>query len=161
SKTLLVAQREYLENVRTKTFWIGILIVPILIAVSIGAQRLFSKAKDVRKYAVLDLSEGQWLSKAIQARADASDFVRFFEGFKFTKPGDPDVVAKEFDEQLQQKKGHPLQAMATFAGSDAKKDLARYAVLASQNKLREELASLPRLLTQQVDKVVPAEAKAA
>ena len=37
NKTLLVAQREYLENVRTKTFWLGILAVPVLIgAGSVG-----------------------------------------------------------------------------------------------------------------------------
>jgi ABC-type Na+ efflux pump permease subunit len=36
SKTILVAQREYLENLRTKTFWIGILAFPAIFAVSIG-----------------------------------------------------------------------------------------------------------------------------
>ena len=36
SKTLLVAQREYIENIRTKTFWIGIFIVPVLIAAAMG-----------------------------------------------------------------------------------------------------------------------------
>jgi len=34
SKSLLVAQREFLENVRTKTFWIGILAMPLLLVVS-------------------------------------------------------------------------------------------------------------------------------
>ena len=32
NKTLLVAQRELLENMRTKAFWIGIFVFPILIA---------------------------------------------------------------------------------------------------------------------------------
>ena len=29
NKTMLVAQREYVENLRTKTFWLGILSVPV------------------------------------------------------------------------------------------------------------------------------------
>ena len=45
SKTMLVAQREYLENVRTKTFWIGILAVPVLIVISIGAGWFLNKFK--------------------------------------------------------------------------------------------------------------------
>ena len=36
SKTMLVAHREYLENVRTKTFWLGILAFPAIFAVAIG-----------------------------------------------------------------------------------------------------------------------------
>src|SRR5262249_55266781 len=36
NKALPVAQREYLENVRTKTFWIGILAFPAIFAISIG-----------------------------------------------------------------------------------------------------------------------------
>ena len=59
SKTLLVAQREYLENVRTKTFWIGIFIVPLLIAAAMGVGVLLQKFKEVQRYAVVDLgSEG-------------------------------------------------------------------------------------------------------
>jgi ABC-2 type transport system permease protein len=73
SKTRLVAQREYVENLRTKSFWIGILIVPVLIAASIFLTRLLSKAKDVRTYAVLDLTDGQWLSAEIEKKVAALD----------------------------------------------------------------------------------------
>ena len=57
SKTMLVAQREYLENVRTKTFWIGILAVPVLIVISIGAGWVLNKFKETKTYAVVDYSE--------------------------------------------------------------------------------------------------------
>lgn len=57
SKTWLVAQREYLENVRTKTFWLGIIIVPVLIAASIGVGALIHKFSEVQRYAVIDLGE--------------------------------------------------------------------------------------------------------
>ena len=57
SKTMLVAQREYLENVRTKTFWLGILAVPVLIIISLGAGWVLNKLKEVKTYAVIDYSE--------------------------------------------------------------------------------------------------------
>lgn len=64
NKTLLVAQREYLENVRTKTFWIGILIVPLLIGVMVGASALLQKLKQVQRYTVVDLGGGELLTRA-------------------------------------------------------------------------------------------------
>jgi ABC-2 type transport system permease protein len=64
NKTLLVAQREYLENVRTKTFWIGILIVPILIGVMVGASALLQKFKQVQRYTVVDLGDGKLAARA-------------------------------------------------------------------------------------------------
>lgn len=57
NKTLLVARREYLENVRTKTFWLGILAFPVLIALSLGAGIVLAKLKETKAYAVLDLSQ--------------------------------------------------------------------------------------------------------
>src|SRR5690606_1678918 len=63
SKTYLVAQREYLENIRTKTFWISIFIVPVLIAASIGIGILLNKFKEVQKYAVVDLGSSNLESK--------------------------------------------------------------------------------------------------
>jgi ABC-2 type transport system permease protein len=57
SKTMLVAQREYLENVRTKTFWLGIFLVPVLIAASIGVSALLNKFKGVQRYSVVDLGD--------------------------------------------------------------------------------------------------------
>ena len=56
SKSLLVAQREFLENVRTKTFWLGILAMPLLLVVSIGAGWVLERMKEKKTYTVLDLS---------------------------------------------------------------------------------------------------------
>lgn len=71
SKTLLVAQREYYENLRTKTFWIGILAVPVMLVLMVFVPRLLEKAKDVRRYAVIDQSG--WLLDAIEERATFDD----------------------------------------------------------------------------------------
>jgi ABC-2 type transport system permease protein len=72
SKTLLVAQREYLENIRTKTFWIGILAFPVLIAISLGAGFVLNKLKEQQAYAVLDLG-AQQLGARIERQARSSD----------------------------------------------------------------------------------------
>src|SRR5688572_17009771 len=72
NKTLLVAQREYLENIRTKTFWIGILAFPVLIAISIGAGFVLNKLKETQSYAVLDLGD-QRLGDRIERQARNSD----------------------------------------------------------------------------------------
>jgi ABC-2 type transport system permease protein len=64
SKTLLVARRDYVENVRTKTFWIGILIVPLLIAAMVGGSALLQRFKQEQKYTVLDLGDQDLAWKA-------------------------------------------------------------------------------------------------
>jgi ABC-2 type transport system permease protein len=72
NKTLLVAQREYLENVRTKTFWLGILALPILLVISLGAGFVLAKLKETKTYAVLDLgSDG--LADRIERAARTPD----------------------------------------------------------------------------------------
>ena len=73
NKTLLVAKREYLENVRTKTFWISIFIVPVLIAASIGVGALLRQFKEVQRYAVVDLS-GEGLSDRAEREFRSGDF---------------------------------------------------------------------------------------
>ena len=40
AKTYLVARREYVENLRTKAFWIGIMAFPLIYAVMIFGSRL-------------------------------------------------------------------------------------------------------------------------
>lgn len=85
SKVTLIAQREFVENLRTKTFWVGILAFPVIWVLAIVVGRLMDKAKDVRTYAVLDQSEGQWLSKAIDQRAAANDFGSFLRQLRGTE----------------------------------------------------------------------------
>jgi ABC-2 type transport system permease protein len=55
--SILVALREYLENVKTKGFWIGILLFPVLLIASIAVPRLLDKfAKPTRNFCVVDPS---------------------------------------------------------------------------------------------------------
>jgi ABC-2 type transport system permease protein len=76
NKTLLVAQREYLENVRTKTFWLGILAVPVLIIISLGAGWVLNKLKEVKTYAVIDYSEPS-IGRRVEMNARQGDLRAF------------------------------------------------------------------------------------
>jgi ABC-2 type transport system permease protein len=60
NKAFLVARHEYVETVRTKAFWLGILAFPVIISLAIGIPMLLDKTKDVRKYAVIDQSGFLW-----------------------------------------------------------------------------------------------------
>jgi ABC-2 type transport system permease protein len=61
----LVAWREFAENVKTKGFWIGIFIFPLLIWASFSVERLIERTKSVRHYVLVDQS-GE-LEPAIEA----------------------------------------------------------------------------------------------
>jgi ABC-2 type transport system permease protein len=76
NKIFLVAHREYMENLRTKTFWIGIFFFPILITASIVVPMLLEKTKGPRTYAVVDRSG--WLLEAVDERAAMPDLVKVF-----------------------------------------------------------------------------------
>ncbi len=56
--SLLVALREYAENVKTRGFWVGILLFPLLLAASFQVPRLLEKyAKPTRSFCVIDPSK--------------------------------------------------------------------------------------------------------
>ncbi len=75
NKVWRVAATEYLNAVRSKAFIIGVLAVPIIMAISIGAQFYAQKKTDVtpRRFAVLDRSGQLYapLAAKAQARTDA------------------------------------------------------------------------------------------
>lgn len=60
---LLVAQREFVENARTKSFWIGILIFPVILGLFFVVPTLLERTKGARRYAVIDRSG--WLLEAV------------------------------------------------------------------------------------------------
>ncbi|MCA9321994.1 MAG: ABC transporter permease [Planctomycetes bacterium] len=77
-KTLLVARREYHENLRTKTFWVGIFFFPIVLILSIAIPSLLERTKDARRFAILDHSG--WLGKEARERGAFPDMkVLFFD----------------------------------------------------------------------------------
>src|SRR5262245_51504474 len=52
----LVAWREFAENAKTKGFWIGILIFPLMIWLSFSVGTLIEKTKSVRHFVLIDQS---------------------------------------------------------------------------------------------------------
>ena len=83
--SLLVAWREYAENAKTKGFWLGIILVPLIIFGSVQVPMwLQKKGTPVRYYVLVDQSES--LAPVIEARlnrthqqqvmADLNDYVR-------------------------------------------------------------------------------------
>jgi ABC-2 type transport system permease protein len=68
----LVAAREYLENVRTRGFWLSILLMPVLLMLVATVPILIAGAEGPARYSVLDYSG--WVQRAVaeqQARRDA------------------------------------------------------------------------------------------
>ena len=52
----LVALREYAENAKTKGFWIGIFMLPLLLTASIFFQEKLEKATPTRNFVLVDRS---------------------------------------------------------------------------------------------------------
>jgi ABC-2 type transport system permease protein len=133
SKVGLVALREYHENLRTKTFWIGILAFPVILAIATVVPRLLEGAKDVRTYAVIDRSG--WLLPAIEERATYHDTYRILEHVrKQAGKGESGVAA--LPTVLR-----PLAAMVTDAENDELESLAKTMAFEGKSKLTPEQAA--------------------
>lgn len=79
-KVRLVAVREYLSNVKTKGFWIGVLIMPVIFVASVAIPIWIEKSKDTKVYGVLD--ETGWLAQEVDARIQAEDLERLFTRYE-------------------------------------------------------------------------------
>ena len=74
---LLIALREYLENAKTKGFWIGIFMFPLIICVGIGISAWLARAEPSRHFVVVDQS-GAFLESIEQSLARAGSPSRPF-----------------------------------------------------------------------------------
>ncbi len=70
-RALLVAQREFLENVRTKGFWLSILMMPIMLILIGIVPVLVSSTREAQTYTVVD--ESGWLFARVQTEIELSD----------------------------------------------------------------------------------------
>lgn len=77
NKAYLVALREFIENLRTKTFWIGIFSFPVLLVVAFVVPAWLEKTREVRKYAVLDYSG--WLLQKVEEHAAMPDLEKVLQ----------------------------------------------------------------------------------
>src|ERR1051326_6381867 len=78
---LLVAWREYVESAKAKGFWIGILLMPTIIFLSIQAPFwLEQKATPIRYYTIVDQSGD--LGPAIETRIERTHQERVLEALR-------------------------------------------------------------------------------
>jgi ABC-2 type transport system permease protein len=77
-KTLVIARREYLAAVRTKSFLIGIILMPVLMSGSFAAQYLLKDQVDVRPryFAILDRTPGAELYPVLAQAAELRNKLR-------------------------------------------------------------------------------------
>ncbi|HSG90768.1 MAG TPA: ABC transporter permease [Pseudomonadales bacterium] len=70
-RALLVARREFLENVRTRGFWLSMATVPVVLLISLAVPIASELARPVLTFAVTD--ESGWVLERIVDRADKAD----------------------------------------------------------------------------------------
>lgn len=128
-RAALVARREYLENIRTKAFWIGILSVPVLIVIASVIPTLLGRTKGARRYAVIDNTE--WLRAAVEERAAAADAERLFAQLQSlqagAKTGDLSAwpaVLRDLAPLVKDAPPESLHAMGAVLGAGGKSLLA-------------------------------------
>lgn len=93
AKALLVASREYLENVRTRGFWISILMMPIILIVVSTAPMLLSDAESKARFAVLDRSG--WVERKVAARIIHDDVAILVAALAHMQPNErPEALAE-------------------------------------------------------------------
>jgi len=123
SKTYLVALREYMENIRTKTFWIGIFAFPVILVIASIAPILLEKAKDARTYVVID--ESGWLLKAVEEKAAVGDLTEVFREtrFRFRKKdgsiNDFPPLLQQLAPELNKLERNQMEAAAVFVALPA------------------------------------------
>lgn len=138
----LIAHREFMENARTKSFWIGILIFPVMLALFIIVPELLERTKSARRYAVID--ESGWLLEAIERDVGISDLriaLRTAAEHYGELPDDAAAVAA------------PLRALApTLTRLDAVQLRTAAAYLTADDAARETTGSdLPADITAALD----------
>ena len=122
SKTLMVAQREFMENMRTKTFWIGVLVAPVGIVVFYAVMFLLANTADVRKYSVVDRSQSTelgegWLSTEVFERAKAGvleERVKEFVNEKIDKTFAEETSSRELIDS--DREGFVSELVSTLVG---------------------------------------------
>ena len=87
---LLIAWREYVENVRTKGFWVGVLLVPIVFFLIFHFSTRLASASPTRYYVLIDQSGqyGEVVETAIRRehqRRVMQDFMRYMQQYRLDR----------------------------------------------------------------------------
>jgi len=96
----LVAWREYAENAKTKGFWMGIFVMPLILFLSIQAPIwLEQKATPIRYFVLVDQSRS--LGQTIESRLESLHQRQVLEALnqyarKYARPGEAGGLLSEF-----------------------------------------------------------------
>lgn len=113
--SLLVALREYAENVKTKGFWIGVLLFPLILIVMIKAPKFIEeRAKPTRYFSLVDQSQEfeSIIDRAIR-RGHAKRIIAAFQGYvgKNLKESEKKSAAMTTKEKVEQFEKLPATAL--------------------------------------------------
>lgn len=122
NRTLLVAYREYLENVRTKGFWIGIAMMPIVLIVATAVPILVETTKDAKRYAVIDHTGH--LAQPLQEIIDRDDFRQFVTRYDRNEVGRVPGYLVSMLPELQLLTGDELDAVVEGIFADTPIDVS-------------------------------------
>ena len=86
-RALLVGRREFLENVRTRGFWLSLATVPVVLLLSLSLPLIGELSKPVLRFAVTD--DSGWVLAAIVERADRRDLERLLTTVNAAAPDAP------------------------------------------------------------------------
>src|SRR5688572_2089498 len=140
----LVAWREFAENAKTKGFWIGLLIFPLVIWISFSAGTLIEKTKSVRHFVLVDQSEE--LEGAIDAALERYYQREVFEDFgSWVQKNTETSGMKLSAEQLEKMPADSSEAMVARFTSDSPEFLDEFVneggLEAALAKIRPKLKS--------------------
>jgi ABC-2 type transport system permease protein len=79
----LVAVREYLENVRTRGFWLSILLLPVLLLAAATIPVWLTRTEGVARFAVVDASG--WAAAAVRERIQADDAAEVIDALRLRR----------------------------------------------------------------------------
>ncbi|MBD3646790.1 MAG: ABC transporter permease, partial [Pseudomonadales bacterium] len=83
NRAFLVAQREFLENVRTKGFWIGILMMPLMLILFATIPFVVESTRAAKTFTVIDRSG--WLLGEIRRQIDVEDLATLIRQIDMAK----------------------------------------------------------------------------
>jgi len=134
---LLIAQREYLENVKTRGFWLSILLMPIILALMSTVPILLSESTAEVKYTVIDNSA--WVLEAVQKNILKQDVQSVLESSTLPNTGSVllDQVRQQFHKPMSED------------GDQFVSDIVQ--LLYTLNREHASIAETPTLLEQFVD----------
>jgi ABC-2 type transport system permease protein len=101
----LIAAREYAENVKTKGFWIGILLFPMILVAVFFFQSMLAESAPTRHYILIDQS-GQY-APAVEAAIRQEHQRRILQEFvayviEHSKEANPEQTVANADAQIDQ-----------------------------------------------------------